>query len=687
MGNRHWVGGTDNWNGTVGTKWSTTSGGAGGSAVPTASDDVFFDANSAGAVVTISGSRVCNNLTCTGFTGDIKGSSGITISGNLVFAATHTASYTGTLTFNATGAGHTVTTGGITLNCNFTFNGVGGVWTLQDAVVMTGDSFPQINLSKGTLDTNGQTITADQLDISGTSTRVLTLGASAITLTRSSTTVAALDAATVTNLTLNANTSTITMSGTNALFNGGGKTYRNVVFTGVTGAISITGANSYTNLTWATGGQASTMTLSANQTVTGTLTLTGAAPSTRPLIQTDTSGTARTVTAAAVALTDVDFTDITAAGAASPFTGTRLGNCIGNTNVTTTIAASKYWVGNTADWQSTSWAATSGGAAGVNNYPLPQDTAVFDTNSFSANSQTVTISVEALRIGPVNWSAINKTGITWALGTVNVSVYAATFVLDTTLTMSGSSGNMTWMNRGAQSITFDSAVITKDITIDSVGGTVTLVDTFSVSGTVTLTRGTLTLSNQSGTFSKFSSNGSGTRTVTLGSGTLTLSGTGTMWSVTATLTVTATTGTIKLTNTSSGTKLFAGAGLTYCNIWITGAGTGEFTFSGSNTFTDFKADTPPHTIKFTAGTTTTVATFTVAGTAGNLMTIGSITAAQHTLTKSGGGTISKAFLSISYSNATPGSTWTATTSVDGGNNTGWTIQGAGGMLGFFFQVP
>ena len=35
MAARYWVGGTDNWNATVGTKWATTSGGAGGAAVPT----------------------------------------------------------------------------------------------------------------------------------------------------------------------------------------------------------------------------------------------------------------------------------------------------------------------------------------------------------------------------------------------------------------------------------------------------------------------------------------------------------------------------------------------------------------------------------------------------------------------------------------------------------------------------
>lgn len=47
MANRYWVGGSGNWKDTP--HWSATSGGAGGASVPSFSDDVFFDANSANA--------------------------------------------------------------------------------------------------------------------------------------------------------------------------------------------------------------------------------------------------------------------------------------------------------------------------------------------------------------------------------------------------------------------------------------------------------------------------------------------------------------------------------------------------------------------------------------------------------------------------------------------------------------
>ena len=114
MAARHWVGGTDNWNGTAGTKWATTSGGAGGAAVPTASDDVFFDANSGANTITISGSRVCKSLTTTGFTGTMAGVSTpqLTISGNITLGSGMTNTLQGTIIINANS---TITTNNISI--------------------------------------------------------------------------------------------------------------------------------------------------------------------------------------------------------------------------------------------------------------------------------------------------------------------------------------------------------------------------------------------------------------------------------------------------------------------------------------------------------------------------------------------------------------------------------------------
>jgi len=205
MANRYWVGGTENWNAVVGTKWAATSGGVGGEAVPTALDDVYFDANSgAGTVTIVTTNALCKDLIFTGFTGTLAGSRAMSISGSLTLATGMTRTYTGAITFDATTTGKTITLNGKTTASATTFNGVGGGWTVQDAWD-NGDS-AVITLTSGSLDTNGQTITTGRLSITGTLTRTLTLGASTVYL-RSTATV--LSAGNATNLTLNQGTSTI----------------------------------------------------------------------------------------------------------------------------------------------------------------------------------------------------------------------------------------------------------------------------------------------------------------------------------------------------------------------------------------------------------------------------------------------------------------------------------------------
>lgn len=92
MASRYWVGGTAAWDGSAGAKWALTSGGAGGQAVPTSADDVFFDAASGAVTVSCSAAPACRDLTCTGFTGTLNGSgSHINAERNVTLAAGMTA--------------------------------------------------------------------------------------------------------------------------------------------------------------------------------------------------------------------------------------------------------------------------------------------------------------------------------------------------------------------------------------------------------------------------------------------------------------------------------------------------------------------------------------------------------------------------------------------------------------------
>jgi hypothetical protein len=90
------------------------------------------------------------------------------------------------------------------------------------------------------------------------------------------------------------------------------------------------------------------------------------------------------------------------------------------------------------------------------------------------------------------------------------------------------------------------------------------------------------------------------------------------------------------------------------------------------------------TITFTAGTTTTVTSFTLAGTTGNLVTINSTVPGTQFTLYDDSGTVNASYLQIQDSNATGNAVWNALngTNTNSGNNTGWNWVG-GAFMAFF----
>lgn len=526
MADRYWVGGTASWDGTAGTKWATASGGAGGAAVPTTSDNVFIDANSGAVTVTIAvGNTGCANLNFTGFTGTLAGVSALTINGNLTVAAGMTWSNNSALTFTGTGA-QTITTAGKTLNNHHTFTAPGGTYTLQDALVMgTGC---QLTLTAGTLDANGFNVTCPGgFSSTGTSTRAFDIAGVTVTIAAGGSMGWTVSGS---NLTLTVDTSTHITNP--SLFTGNGLTYNDVTMAPNTTSMAVTGANTFRNFTCSTttAHTFAGLNFAADQVVTGTLTLSSSAPNIRGFFRSNTIGTPRTITAAVTTLSEFDFQDITAAGAGT-WTGTRLGDCKGNSGITFTAAANKYWVGNTGNWSAaaTEWATASGGAAGANNLPLPQDTCIFDANSFSGDGNTVTIE-QSFRVGTIDFTATDQL-FTFAVGAA--ATFFGDITFDSNLTMSGTT-TVTFAGRTTQTLTTVGKAWTAPITVDSPGGTFTLGDalTMNATHTFTLTRGTLNLNNQALSVGLFSSSNTNTRAITSGGATLTLTGTGSIWLIT-----------------------------------------------------------------------------------------------------------------------------------------------------------
>ena len=222
-----------------------------------------------------------------------------------------------------------------------------------------------------------------------------------------------------------------------------------------------------------------------------------------------------------------------------------------------------------------------------------------------------------------------------------------------------------------------------------VGGTLTQQDSLICSGGngFTLTTGTwiandFNVALTGASANRFAINGG---TINMGTGTWQTNyaaSSGNWWVGSGTIT-NATNSTIKFVTTNNTDYSFLGGTKTYGNIWFArGASTATNTISSSNTFADFKDDgSAAHSILFTTGTTQTVTTFTVSGTAGNLISIDSTTTGTHALVKSGGGTISSDYLNIQHSVATPSDTWYA--GVNSTDNQAATTAGSG----WIFTAP
>jgi len=685
MADRYWILGTGTWDSTSTTNWSATSGGTGGASVPTASDNVFFDANSnvgtgAFTVTMADTPRVCNDFTASGLDGamTLAGSGiGLTVSGSLTFQATNfTRTYTGTTTFNATTTGKTITTNGVAFGGAVTFNGVGGGWTLGSA--LSGSlTTTTITVTNGTFDTGGYTLSIAGISSSNSNIRTINLNASTVNIAQGSNPITF---TTSTNLTFNAGTSTINCGNSSITFAGGGLTYYNVAFTSaaITFA-SITGANTFNNLsiTGRTTVGAAIYRLSASQTINGTFTVSaGTASAYRTNIVTITNGIPQTLTCAAVSLTDVDFRDITIAGAASPVSGTRLGDCGGNTNITFPAAKTVFYrqtgSANYGATGSGSWSATSGGALDATQFPLPQDTAVFPAATYPASGSTTTINGN-YQIGTIDMSLRTSNTMTLATGSTIPAIYG-NWINGTGITLSGT-GTLYFSGRTTQQITSASRTFSQPIAFDVPGGTVQLQDALTTGTGVatTLTSGTLDLNGFTYTVGTSFTTDTGTKNLTFNGGTLVCpAATTTAFNnaVPTGFTTTAGTGTGTISMTAATAKRFVGGGSTF-NCTINQGGAGTLTITGSNTFSNITNTVQPASILFTAGTTSTFTNFNLSGTSGNLITIGSVTAASHTLSKASG-TVSSDFLSISRSTATGGAGWYAgANSTDGGNNSGW----------------
>ena len=347
--------------------------------------------------------------------------------------------------------------------------------------------------------------------------------------------------------------------------------------------------------------------------------------------------------------------------------------------------SAKFWVGGAGTWNATNtphWSALSGGAGGAS-APTNADDVFFDSAS-NATAYTVTIAIGAVcqsaTFGNPASGALTMggTGVLNCNGNFTIAVgvtrtWTGTLNLGSSLTTKTITFNGTVM---ANNTTFNTGAVVTN------AGTWTLQDDwnngtnsiqFSPSGSNLVT---LDINGKNVICGGFSSSGAVAHTLTLGTGTVTC----TAWSFpTSGAVLNAASSTI----TTSGN--FTGGGRTYGIVILSGA---TPVIANNNTFGELKnTNATAHTIGFTAGSTQTIAKWTISGTAGNLITITTSAAgtATHALIKTGN-VVSADFLAIAHSVATPLNTWFA--GLNSTNNQAGATAGSGWIFtppGNFFM--
>lgn len=710
---------TGNWDDTPTLSWSATSGGAaaGYATPPTAADDVYLDANTGAVTITIAAAATCKNLDCTGFTGTLAGTSTLAVSGTvfkLVSGMGYT--YTGTLTFNATSGTTAITSGTKTMDQPITFNGAGGTFQLQDN--LTSGATRTATLTAGTLDIQSFTLATGIFSSNNANTRVIT-GAGTINLTNASGTTTVWNTTDQTNMTgsgftgliqvsgANSSTRTIQMDGSPAI------SWPSVTISGGSGNMTLTNFNclNYTQTSGYTGPfQNGLMTIRGNFTLdpangtpanttnaisftatSGTKTITTAgktincpftfngAGGTWQLQDNLTSGATRVLTLTAGTLDIQGFT-ASFSGFSSTGTGTRALIGSGTISAITTTGATAWDTTDQTNMTGSGFTGTiaisgasSGRAIVMDSSPVIEWPSIL----VSAGSGTLTLT----NVNCLNYT--QTSGYTGIMGSASPVTVRGNLALDAANgAPEAGTGVLTFAAAsGTKTINAAGKTIDRPITVNAPGATHQLAAALTMGSTRTLTHtaGTLDLNDFNLAAAAYSSSNSNTRALDLGTGTHTLSAAASAWDIgTSTgMTLTPGTSTIVLSDAAAD---FLGGGLTYYDLRFSTAG-GTVVITGSNTFHGIATPVPgtAMTLNMTAGTTTHVTTFDVNGAVGALVTLKSATSATHALVADGA-PITCTFLDISYSVASPAATWIATSSIDSGNNTGWSF--ASGMREF-----
>lgn len=189
-----------------------------------------------------------------------------------------------------------------------------------------------------------------------------------------------------------------------------------------------------------------------------------------------------------VNLRNTIFRNTNVTGSSSPISGIGFGDAGNNTGVIFPPAKTVYWnLSGSQNWNSNGWALTSGGVPNLDNFPLPQDTCIFDNIGAAG---TITLNAN-YHIGAIDFSQ-RTAAITIATGSSSPRFYK-NVTLSSAVTITGT-GTWNFLGISIQEITSSGRTIVPAINVSGAG--IKLVDAFSNSGNFTLTQGSLDLNEK-----------------------------------------------------------------------------------------------------------------------------------------------------------------------------------------------
>lgn len=461
--NLFWVGGSGLWNDTA--HWSQTSGGIAGECSPTPADDIFIDANSFltqnDSIQSSLPNIFCNHFHWIINSGNfIHTASQFQVYGDYKLAANMSAN-AGPIAFRNISAA-TIDIGTHSLSA-LTFLGPGS-WN----VISPLNSFSQITIENGSVNTNNFPVDCSRLAVAGNSS--VQFNGSQIHCTECTFNQPAAILSAPSSVVCSSFSASTSSTFPLVIFPSGGNLSGNSHFGKVliSGNSYIAGNNIFDTLQFLSSGTEILLQAGSNQSISDELTIVSSCDA-PVMMETTSEGTQAHFTSAAATInvSDIIMEDIDAGGGAffNALNTVAISNVTGWT-VVPPPGGPLYWIGGTGNWNDPNhWSTTSGGAPGIC-VPNPLNDVYFDANSFTGNADSVKINVPYAYCKSMDWTGSSGTPSMVDIQTANLLRCFGSFIIDTNVTASHSgiifrsvnAGN--FINTNNQSIgaaTFDGA--------------------------------------------------------------------------------------------------------------------------------------------------------------------------------------------------------------------------------------